>query len=193
MTRVSVLAYHAIGDCPPEHDPHGLWVSPAAFERQLGFLAEHRRVVPLDDVVAGRIPSGRPAVAITFDDGYRSVLEDGVPLLERFGLPSTMFVPTAFLGDRNRWDEDTGRDLPIMGADELAGLPRRGMAVESHGHAHRLLEHASPSEAETDLAQSRAALQELMGRPPRHLAYPFTTGSPEARDVARRLGFAAAP
>ena len=192
MRRVSVLAYHAIGDCPPAHDPHGLWVSPAAFERQLTFLVEHRRVVPLDDVVAGRISSGRPAVAITFDDGYRSVLEDGLPLLERFGLPATMFVPTAFLGDRNRWDEATGRDLPIMDADELAGLPRRGMAVESHGHAHLLLEHASPSEAEPDLAQSCVILQELLGQPPRHLAYPFTTGSPGAREVARRLGFDAA-
>jgi peptidoglycan/xylan/chitin deacetylase (PgdA/CDA1 family) len=192
MTRVSVLAYHAIGDCPPEDDPHGLWVTPSAFERQLAFLAEHRRVVPLDDVVAGRIPSGRPAVAITFDDGYRSVLEEGVPLLERFGLPATMFVPTAFLGDRNRWDEPTGCDLPIMDGAALAGLPGRGVAVESHGHAHRLLEHASLAEAEADLAQSRAALHELLGRPPRHLAYPFTTGSAEAREAARRLGFEAA-
>jgi peptidoglycan/xylan/chitin deacetylase (PgdA/CDA1 family) len=192
MTRVAILAYHAVGDCPPELDPHGLWVSPAAFERQLAFLAGHRRVVPLDDAVAGRIPSGPPAVAITFDDGYRSVLEEAVPRLERHGLPATMFVPTAFVGDRNRWDEPSGRDLPIMDADELASLRGRGVAVESHGHAHRLLEDASLAEAEADLTASREALRELLGRFPRHLAYPFSTGSAAAQEAARRLGFEAA-
>jgi peptidoglycan/xylan/chitin deacetylase (PgdA/CDA1 family) len=192
VTRVSVLAYHAVGDCPPEHDPHGLWVSPQAFERQLAFLAAHRRVVALDDVVTGRLPSGPPAVAITFDDGYRSVLEEAVPRLERHGFPSTMFVPTAFIGDRNRWDEPTGRDLPIMDADELVSLPARGMEVESHGHAHRRLEDASREEAEADLAESRQVLEQLRGQAPRHLAYPFTTGSAGAQQAARRLGFAAA-
>jgi peptidoglycan/xylan/chitin deacetylase (PgdA/CDA1 family) len=78
-----------------------------------------------------------------------------------------------------------------MDGDELATLPRRGMAVESHGHGHRLLEHASLAEAEADLSQSRATLHELLGRPPRHLAYPFTTGSAQAQEAARRQGFEA--
>ncbi len=192
MTQVAVLAYHAVGSCPPEDDPHGLWVSTEAFDEQLAFLAAHRRVVPLDAVVAGDLAPGRPAVAITFDDAYRSVLEEALPRLERFGFPATVFVPTAHVGDRNRWDEPTARDLPIMSAEELVSLPARGMAVESHGHAHRPLDAASLAEAETDLAASCAALLELLGRPPRHLAYPFSTGSPAAREAARRLGFEAA-
>jgi peptidoglycan/xylan/chitin deacetylase (PgdA/CDA1 family) len=81
MTRVAVLAYHAVGDCRPEDDPHGLWVPRRAFEEQLAFLGAHRQVVALADVVAGLVPRGRPAVAITFDDGYRSVLEEAVPRL----------------------------------------------------------------------------------------------------------------
>ena len=192
MTRVTVLAYHAVGDCPPEDDPHGLWVSPRAFERQLDVLSGARQVVPLADVVAGRVRRGAPAVAITFDDAYRCVLEEAVPRLARLGLPATVFVPTAFVGDRNRWDEPTARDLPIMTADELASLRSQGVAVESHGHRHRLLEHASVEEATEDLAASVAALRDLLGREPRHLAYPFTTGSPGAQEAARRLGFEAA-
>jgi peptidoglycan/xylan/chitin deacetylase (PgdA/CDA1 family) len=189
---VTVLAYHAVGDCPPEDDPHGLWVTPEEFERQLAFLAARRRVLPLDDVVAGRVPRGRPAVAITFDDGYRSVLEHAVPRLESHGFPATMFVPTAFVGDRNRWDPPTGRELSIMDADELRSLPARGVAVESHGHGHVRLEGATEDEATADLAASREALRDLFGRAPRHLAYPFTTGSAGAQQAARRLGFTAA-
>jgi peptidoglycan/xylan/chitin deacetylase (PgdA/CDA1 family) len=192
MTQVTVLAYHAVGTCPREHDPHGLWVSAAAFERQLSYLSSRRRVVPLADVVRGRVARGRPAVAITFDDAYRSVLDEAVPRLEGLGLPATVFAPTAFLGDRNRWDEPTGCELPIMSPDELLSLEARGISVESHGHAHRLLEHASGSDAEEDLSASWAALSELLGRPPRYLAYPFSTGSEAARRAARGLGFEAA-
>lgn len=192
MTRVTVLAYHAVGNCPPGADPHGLWIPPDAFERQLAFLATRRRVLPLDDVVGGRVGRGRPAVAITFDDAYRSVLEEAVPRLERLDLPATVFAPTAYLGDRNRWDAPTGCSLHIMGPEELASLPARGVAVESHGHAHRPLEHASFEEAESDLAASRSALEELLGRPPRYLAYPYSTGSRAAREAAHHLGFEAA-
>ena len=42
-------------------------------------------------------PSSR-TLAVTFDDGYRSVLTHARPILERLGLPATVFVPTDFVG-----------------------------------------------------------------------------------------------
>ena len=41
---------------------------------------------------------------VTFDDGYRSVLEDGAPLLQERGIPAVAFVLTSLLGsDRPFW------------------------------------------------------------------------------------------
>jgi peptidoglycan/xylan/chitin deacetylase (PgdA/CDA1 family) len=41
-----------------------------------------------------------PSVAFTFDDGYRGVHTDLLPILRRAKAPATMFIPTAFLGKR---------------------------------------------------------------------------------------------
>lgn len=188
----TVLAYHAIGVCNVSDDPHSLFLSPEVFETQMAFLSRHRRVVPLDDLVRASVSPGKPAVAITFDDGYRATFEQGLPILERYELPASVFVPTRFVGDRNRWDEPSRCSLEIMTEDELRAADARGLSVESHGHGHLDLSGASVDEARQDLAQSIAVLTEVLARRPRFLAYPFSRGSRGAQRAAAELGFVAA-
>jgi len=187
----TILAYHAIGDVQRADDLHNLWVRTERFADQLRTLSRRARVVSLDDLVSGRV-SDRRAVAITFDDGYRSVLTTALPMLERHGFPATVFVPTAYIGDRNRWDGEGADDLDILSADDLRELSRRGVSVESHGHAHLDLTTADGGAIRDDLEQSISALTELRGTPPSYLAYPFRTGSSAARPIAEELGFRAA-
>lgn len=192
MTRSTILAYHAVGACPRADDPHRLWTPRHVFERQMQYLARARRVVPLAAVVADRVGAGKPAVALTFDDGYRCVLEEAVPILERHGFPATVFVPSAHIGDRNRWDAPSACALHIMTDDELREVERRGVDVESHGHRHLDLSGVGFEEAQTDVALSLARLETVTGRRPRFVAYPFHTGSTEARRAVASLGLDAA-
>ena len=185
-----MLAYHSVGDVDPHDDQHSLFTPVHAFTRQMTVLARGRRVVPLEEVLAGTAPRG--SVALTFDDGYRGVLEHAVPVLERLSLPSTMFVPTGYVGDRNRWNAPTGLDLSIMSVDEMRECERRGMRMESHGHAHLDMRTTTAEETRADLIRSREVLAEHLGRVPDLLAWPFRTGSPAAQDVARQVGFRAA-
>jgi peptidoglycan/xylan/chitin deacetylase (PgdA/CDA1 family) len=89
-----VLRYHRV--YPDGERPfYELGVSAAVFEAQMAFLRRHFQVVPLQDVFEGLFGS-RPlpdhAVAITFDDGYRDNLTEATPVLQRHGLPATLFV-----------------------------------------------------------------------------------------------------
>lgn len=190
--RATVLAYHGVGAPPPGEDPHNLFVSPRRFAEQLAFLARHRRVVPLGDVVAGTAATDRPVVALTFDDAYRHLLTAALPLLERHGFPATVFVPTAWTGERNGWDAPSLADLDIMDDDDLREADSRGLTVESHGHRHLDCVGAQVGAVESDLRASHDYLRALLGRSPRYLAWPFRDGSPAARAVAERLGFQAA-
>ncbi|HEY5171343.1 MAG TPA: polysaccharide deacetylase family protein [Acidimicrobiia bacterium] len=190
-TEAAVIVYHGVGDCPPAQDPYRLFMPIEKFARQMEFLARHRRVVPLEDVVSGRVGKGRRAVAVTFDDGYCSVLDEAVPVLQRYGFPAVCFVPTRWIGDANGWDtfKPTDRALPILSADGLVELEAAGVKVESHGHAHIPLGEVDEQDAITDVAASRRILTEVLGREPRFLAYPYGSQSPDARRAVEGCRF----
>lgn len=192
MARATIVVYHAVGNCPRHEDQHDLFVTPQAFRRQMAYLAERRKVVPLDAVVEGSARGRRPAVAIAFDDGYRSVVTTAAPILREHGFPATVFVPTAFLGGVSEWLPPSRCPLDIMTPEELLEAERAGVAVESHGHAHMDYARADPAEIEVDLAVSVERLTAAVGRPPRYLAYPFGNHGADAARLAGDAGFAAA-
>jgi peptidoglycan/xylan/chitin deacetylase (PgdA/CDA1 family) len=76
-------------------------VSRGMLERQLDCLGRFYRFVSVDDLGAAgtdRPRRGKPAAAVTFDDGYRDVYEHAFPLLRRKGIPAAVFVVTDFAG-----------------------------------------------------------------------------------------------
>jgi peptidoglycan/xylan/chitin deacetylase (PgdA/CDA1 family) len=85
--HLTVLAYHGVDD-------------PDRFAGQLDHLVRVGRPVALDDLtgaLAGRRPLPERAVLLTFDDGERSLLEAGLPLLREHGLPAVAFVVVGLL------------------------------------------------------------------------------------------------
>jgi peptidoglycan/xylan/chitin deacetylase (PgdA/CDA1 family) len=192
MTRVSIVAYHAIGRCADSEDPAELFMPISEFESQMRFLARWRRPVSLEAAVSRTLPRGRPAVAVTFDDGYRSVMEIAAPILERLSIPATLFVPTKWLGLENTWDQPYPCPLHILEADELIEIEARGIRVESHGHAHIDYEASLIDDVRRDIRMSLERLTEILGRRPRYLAYPFGRSSAEARRVTAEEGLDAA-
>ena len=107
VDAVAVLMYHGVCDgsaIPPSIDFH---VSRRGFERQMRALKRRYPVIRLDDL-ASALGSGkrlRKAVVLTFDDGYRNNATYAAPVLQRFGLPYTIFVATEYL--------ETGTWIPL--------------------------------------------------------------------------------
>jgi peptidoglycan/xylan/chitin deacetylase (PgdA/CDA1 family) len=188
----TVLAYHAVAEARPADDPHQLVVAAADFAAQMDELARSRSVVPLDDIVKGRLPKGRPAVAITFDDGYQGLGDVAAPILADHGFPATVFVPTAHIGGRNRWDDLTDPAFAVLGREELVKLDGAGVAIESHGHRHIPYDTSAPADIAADIAASSEILEDVLGRRPRHLAYPWGPSSAPARAMVAEAGYDAA-
>lgn len=99
-----VLGYHRVG---ATGDPFGLAVSPQRFAAQMEILARCAQPMRLSDAVGALVRGTLPkrAVVVTFDDGYRDTFETALPVLERAGVPATVFVTTGHPGLEFWWDE----------------------------------------------------------------------------------------
>lgn len=102
-----VLLYHRVN--ATTSDPWALNVSPRNFAEQLAVLQRCCRLLSLTDLVRniGAGQSGAGQVAVTFDDGYADNLYSALPVLERFEVPATFFVPSGHVGSSDElwWDE----------------------------------------------------------------------------------------
>jgi len=100
-STLRVLTYHRVLDPADPSAPRAAGVSatPAVFDAQMRHLAERYRVLSADEVLdarrAGRALPAR-AVLVTFDDGYWDFGAIAWPILRRYSLPATVFVPTAY-------------------------------------------------------------------------------------------------
>jgi peptidoglycan/xylan/chitin deacetylase (PgdA/CDA1 family) len=76
---------------------HKLSVSPEQFSEQMAYLRRTGTVLPLEELCRANAAGALPprAVAVTFDDGYQDVLQEGLPILLGAGIPATVFATTA--------------------------------------------------------------------------------------------------
>jgi peptidoglycan/xylan/chitin deacetylase (PgdA/CDA1 family) len=130
-----VLGYHRVTE--DGRDPFGLAVSKAHFEGHMEQLAR-RGVASRLAAVVGALSDGRPAeggVAITFDDGYVDNLEIARPVLDRLGLPYTVFVTTGRLGRRFWWHRLADLVRSLAATEERLEFESggRAWAIETRG------------------------------------------------------------
>jgi peptidoglycan/xylan/chitin deacetylase (PgdA/CDA1 family) len=196
MSRIAILGYHKVGQPAPGSWETWFSVPEDVFASQLTALRDGGWQ-PVDGAaVLGGLaePEALPerAALITFDDGYRSVLEVALPWLERFGYPAVIFVPTDYVGRTNLFDRDNEPQEPLCDWDDLRELARRGVAVESHGASHRTFSELTPSERAAELEGSKAALEDALGQAVHLFAYPYGDdggAAPQVREAGYRAAF----
>ncbi len=103
--KLSILIYHQVLEAFDPLRPS----EPVAerFDWQMALLARHFTPLSLSDALAqlqaGSLPPN--AVCVTFDDGYANNLTVAQPILQRHGIPATVYVATAFSDGANMWND----------------------------------------------------------------------------------------
>jgi peptidoglycan/xylan/chitin deacetylase (PgdA/CDA1 family) len=187
---VVVLIYHRVGGgSGTEVD-----LSPQAFDEQMAWLAGTGRVVSLDTAVdlldptaPGAAAVGGPPVddpvVVTFDDGTADLADIATPILERHGVPATVYLATRFVDEGIAFPDD-GTPLSWAAVRDMAatGLVTFG----SHTHGHLLLDRLPPARAVDELDRSRHLIEDAVGAPAHHFAYPkAVAASPEVEPLVR--------
>lgn len=190
---IAVLFYHRVAD----HDSNPWTIDCASFRRQIDWLARHYEFVSLPQA-QDRIRSGggdRPAVSITFDDGYQDNCQFALPLLLDRGIPCTYFVSWRHVSQNKpfRHDLDRGRPLAPNTVDQLRQLAAAGVEIGGHTRSHADLGKISDPEALHDeVIVAGAELAAAIGRPMRYFAFPFglhANLNRQAFQMARQAGY----
>ena len=192
---VPILMYHSVDrDSSPAYRR---WtVTPERFAEHMAVLRDRGRVPLTVAQLAEQLRSGRVAenaVAITFDDGLADFRLRALPVLERFGFASTLFVTTGYVGETSRWlaDLDEG-DRPMLSWAEIAEVSRRNVEIGAHTHTHPQLDLLDLATARQEIELSKSLLEGHLEGPVRSFAYPHGYSTKGVRRLVAKAGFAAA-
>jgi peptidoglycan/xylan/chitin deacetylase (PgdA/CDA1 family) len=138
----------------------------------------------LDDLLADDQPDG---VAITFDDGARSIYETALPILNKYQVPAHLFLAAGVIGRDATWP------CPVAGApgpemlnwDEVEALHTAGIRIENHTCNHPDMRKLSSGQMADECDQADEIIVSRLGRKPRYFAYPFGYYNESVCEVTR--------
>jgi peptidoglycan/xylan/chitin deacetylase (PgdA/CDA1 family) len=174
-----VLYYHAV---PNQYR--------ARFADQMNVLIRCAKPVKSDNRQA--LENGVRYVAVVFHDAFVSVCDNALPELARRKIPSTLFAPSGYLGQRQGWITDKGHPdygEIVVDAERLKSFDSDLVSVGSHTITHADLSILTEKDARDELKGSKTDLEAVLGRPVRLFAFPYGRCNEALTNLTRQAGY----
>ncbi len=186
---VPIFLYHFVGRATLEDESHHSKtrydVTKADFDAQLALLRRlGYHTVTIDQVVAAihgqtTLPS-RP-IALTIDDGWIEQYTNILPLLQKYGMVATYYIPSTYpVGGR------------FVTWDQLQEIANAGMEIGAHTRKHVDLTSVDAQTAWYELSDSKATLEAHLGITITSLSYPYANYSPAVIAMVKKAGYTSA-
>ena len=180
---LAVLMYHYFYDeSKGETGKNSNWMEISKFEEQLKYLKENNYYYPtwqeVADFVDGKIDLPEKSVAITMDDGNKSVYNLAIPLLDEYDIPATAFIITKNF-DSTYIEKYKNSTIDF---ESHTNNMHRGGGTIGHGGIFPAL---SLEEGVADLKESIEKLGGNAGA----LAYPYGDCTERTKQAAEQAGF----
>jgi len=140
----------------------------------------------LDDVSLRKVAASDPTkfdqgyVSFNFDDGWLSMYENAIPILDQAGFKSTQFIISERLG---------GNFPGYVKPDQVRQMQASGHEIGGHTRTHPDLTTLSPADARDEIVRGRQDLLNIGAMPVNVFAYPFGGYNAEIQQMVRDAGF----
>lgn len=159
------------------------------FKRQMSYLKKKgydeinisnlKRDIKIDEKV----------FSLTFDDGFESLFENVLPILNKLDYRATVFINTGFMGKKNSWDVNLcNLEKKHMNWDKIEILLDNKWTIGSHSHLHRDYTKISKNEIEEDIGKSIDEIKKNLGFYPKYFSYPFGRTNKKIEDIVKKSG-----
>jgi peptidoglycan/xylan/chitin deacetylase (PgdA/CDA1 family) len=116
-----------------------------------------------------------------------------MPALTKHRIPATMFIVADRIGADNDWMHRRGMPRRrLMDAAQIRDMHAAGITIGSHTLSHPKLPECAPGTMRTEIADSKARLEDVLSGPVMHFAYPFGLFDDTARRQVEEAGYLSA-
>ncbi|HEX9917471.1 MAG TPA: polysaccharide deacetylase family protein [candidate division Zixibacteria bacterium] len=159
------------------------------FEREIRFLSESGyKTVTFEEI--DNLSTQDKKVVLTFDDGYESIYQNALPILQKHNMFAYIFIPTGFVGKENSWDANLGnRRFKHLGWEQIKEMSEYGFLFGSHSVNHPDLTRLSDKHLKYELEVSKDQLEQELGKKIDLLSYPFGKTNSRVRAMAKEAGY----
>jgi peptidoglycan/xylan/chitin deacetylase (PgdA/CDA1 family) len=195
--RFLILMYHMVSNpatpaetkyaCPPK-----LFEQQMASLRKNGFNPVSLAAIDQHLRAGAFLPDN--AVAITLDDGFEDNYQHAFPILSKHRIPATIFLATGHLGATNRWMDKTNfSQRPMLSWEQIKLMDQDGgIDFGAHTVNHPHLPELEMDVARQEIMLSKQAIEQNLGKPCNHFAYPYGQFTTNHRDLVEEAGFSIA-
>ncbi len=178
---VPVLMYHHIQNyAGTDKIEAGLSVTPAAFASHLDWLKNNGyHTITFSDLFSGKVVE--KSVILTFDDGYADNYTEVFSMLKERDQKGVFFIISSYAGAGG-----------YMNSTQLREMSDAGMDIQSHTVSHIDMQYAKKGDMDSQLANSKASLEEITGKPVEFLCYPSGRFGDLTEREAKAAGYKAA-
>lgn len=167
MPRLPILMYHHVS----LEESKGLTISVKNLESQLCYLAEKGyKTYHFRELGQLEKATSKKNIIITFDDAYVSQMKYTIPLLKKYKLKATFFVPLDFLGKTDLWNTS---ELEVMTINQLQSIDYEVVELGFHSFYHKKYTEISDAEIEVDTRKCVEFVSENNLNFSPVLAYPY--------------------
>lgn len=145
--NVAILAYHRVvtpDDLSRGYIEPGMYVVDDVFDMQVRWLVERFEILSFPQLLArwqaNEWDERKAYCVFTFDDGWLDNYRHAFPILKKYGVPATIFLPTNYIGSNEWfWTEKIAFFLTRLGRPRVTSMQRSrvgGVIAELPGLAH---------------------------------------------------------
>ncbi|MBU2571546.1 MAG: polysaccharide deacetylase family protein [Gammaproteobacteria bacterium] len=194
--RFLILMYHMISE-PLSKDEDKYACPPSLFDKHMASLRSSGFIpVSLEAIeqhLKHQSPLPEKAVAVTLDDGFEDNFTNALPILVKHRIPATVFLATGSIDGYNQWM--TRRNFPsrkMLNWQQVTAMDQEGIAFGAHTVTHCKLPELDKETVSYEISASKQQIEDRLGKPCRHFAYPYGLFTTDSRNAVENAGFSLA-
>lgn len=184
--HIPVLLYH---DLQPECEPQkaAVTVTPERFDEHISALLNNGYTpVSFEDVYnasIGKFTLPEKPVIVSFDDGYLTNYTYAFPIIQKYGIKSTIFVITKTVGQ-------AGGSHPHFTWEQAKTMQKSGLvSIQSHTFSHNDMQTLDAFQIEREIRLSKYMIEKNLGTKCDILAFPFGSHNQQIVESAKKAGY----